>query len=95
MPRKRKPRWPIGLHCEIEVDGRDVYLPTPAEIRAACLEFQNGWTRKEERQRAGGLVEVDFSDWYEREKLPRMTRPVVRVQTGRVHGLRGVSSWQG
>lgn len=29
------------------------YLPTPEEIRAACLEIQATWTRKEEWQRGG------------------------------------------
>ena len=31
-----------------ELDHASVYLPTPDEIRAACLEIQETWTPREE-----------------------------------------------
>jgi len=79
----------------VEFDPPEAYLPSQQEIRAACLEFQASWSHKDERQRAGGREVVEFSDWYDRDLSPRITRPVVRVQSGKLHGLRGVSSWQG
>jgi hypothetical protein len=36
---------------------RKAYLPTEAEIRQKCLEFQAGWSDEErERRRVGGVV---------------------------------------
>lgn len=56
---------------EINVMGNPSPDPTPEEIRAACLEYQQEWDEREHRRRAG-LVTPD-------ERLALWTVPVVAV----------------
>ena len=48
------------------------YLPTPAEIRAECLEIQATWSERERAIRAGRMSVED-------QTMPHWTPPRVRV----------------
>lgn len=41
---------------QLDADREDIYLPTPEEIRAACLVIQAEWTESERSRRARGLA---------------------------------------
>jgi hypothetical protein len=42
-------------HCDFDRDPDGAYLPTPAQIRAACRRIQATWSPAERLWRARGL----------------------------------------
>jgi hypothetical protein len=64
-----------------------IYLPTPAEIEAACLAFQSGWSDAERQSRRVGPRTLFRHDTAEVERFARwkLDEKLAKVRDGRSH----------